>query len=165
MKLLSPRLLLVELTSEHLDSIHVLRSSDEVNKFLDRDPHTSLSDTKAFLTKIIDGNNGLKWYYWAITSKVSRELIGTICLWNFTDENSIAELGYELIPEYQRKGYMKEALEIVLRFAFQEIKLVKILAETHEANTPSIKLLKSHGFKEVKKMKSFYQYELRNSNY
>ena len=36
------------------------------------------------------------------------EMIGSICLWNFTDNQKSAEIGYDLSPKYQRKGIMNE---------------------------------------------------------
>ncbi|MCL4340850.1 MAG: GNAT family N-acetyltransferase, partial [Candidatus Thermoplasmatota archaeon] len=55
-------------------------------------------------------------------------IAGTACLWNMDLESDIAELGYELHPEYWRKGIMTEALEALIRWAFQEFELNRIEA-------------------------------------
>ena len=73
-------------------------------------------------------------------------MIGTVCLWNFSLDNKIAEIGYELIPDYQKKGFMTEAVNSVVNFAFNHLKLDKIEAYTHKENENSKKLLLTSNF-------------------
>jgi ribosomal-protein-alanine N-acetyltransferase len=97
------------------------------------------------MLKIEKGLNK-QWFYWAISSKNSPGLIGTICLWNFNEENKSAEVGYELLPIFQGKGLMQEALSNVIVFGFKTAKFKRIIAYTHSRNDKSIKLLQKAGF-------------------
>lgn len=83
---------------------------------------------------------------WGITTKESNDLIGSICLWNFSEDKKTAEVGYDLDPEFQGKGIMSEALKAVLDFGFNQRGFETIEAYTDYRNISSKKLLKLHGF-------------------
>ena len=74
-------------------------------------------------------------------------MVGTICLYGFSDENDNCEIGYELLTNFQRQGIMKEAVEKVIDYAFNTIKVQKIEAFFHRDNQSSIKLLEKFSFK------------------
>lgn len=81
-----------------------------------------------------------------ITLKSEPKLLGTICLWNFSQDRKTAELGYELLPEYHGKGMMTEAVNCLLNYGFTDLNLKKIEAFTNEKNLNSIKLLQKSKF-------------------
>ena len=84
--------------------------------------------------------------YWAITLNDTKKLVGTVCLFSFSDENDKCEIGYELLPNFQGQGIMKEAVEKVIEYAFNIIKVQRIEAFFHRDNQPSIKLLEKCSF-------------------
>ena len=49
-------------------------------------------------------------------------------------------------PDYQGKGYMQEAITLVIRFAFDRIGLSVLGAYSHKDNSASTKLLPKNGF-------------------
>jgi ribosomal-protein-alanine N-acetyltransferase len=57
-------------------------------------------------------------------------------------------LGYKVDEHEQGKGYMREALQAVIDYAFNQMKLHRIEANIMPANTRSIQLVKSLGFEE-----------------
>ncbi|MEP6595773.1 MAG: GNAT family protein, partial [Ginsengibacter sp.] len=83
---------------------------------------------------------------WAITLKHNPIVIGTICYWNISVENDIAEIGYELKPKFQGKGIMQAAISKAIAFGFNEIKLKVITALPKEGNNKSIQLLLKNNF-------------------
>jgi [ribosomal protein S5]-alanine N-acetyltransferase len=85
--------------------------------------------------------------YWAITLSDTDKLIGTICLFDFSDDNLKAEIGYELLPNFQGKGIMQEATSKVIDFGIQLIGLHFIEAYTHSENQASTKFLEKFNFK------------------
>jgi ribosomal-protein-alanine N-acetyltransferase len=106
-------------------------------------------------------------YYWVLTEKINSELIGSMCLWNFSLDQKSAEVGYDLSPKFQRKGIMDESLKSVLKFGFKELDLVIIEAYTHKNNESSKKLLERNGFTFVKDKKDEHNqhniiYEIKN---
>ena len=145
-QLITDRLLLRQLCDADAHDIQMIRSDEQVNKFLGRTACDSLDDAKKFIAKIEKGISNKESLYWVITLKGNEKLIGIICLWNFEAGKMKAEMGFELFPAYQGKGIMTEALSEVLSFGFKELKLKTITALTHPGNRPSIKLLQKAGF-------------------
>lgn len=145
--LTTKRLLLRNLKDSDAREIFFLRSDDCVNKYLDRQKMKNKDEAKEFIIRITDGIKLNKWIYWAVCLKDNSELIGTICLWNFSDDKTTAEIGYELIPSFQAKGLMNEALRCIINYGFQTVKLQKIEAYTHRENVGSLKLLEKNNFK------------------
>jgi ribosomal-protein-alanine N-acetyltransferase len=90
-----------------------------------------------------DDQKGIRW---AITLKPADTLIGTIGLKKISHEILRAEIGYHLRPEYWRKGIMSEALQAVIDFGFDQLKLRIIEASVFPENEASVKLLEKLNF-------------------
>src|SRR5215203_6647917 len=141
------RLTLRQLISSDDKEIFALRSDDNVNKYLDRKPSKSIDDAKNFIQTVnenIERNDSI---YWAITLNGTDKLIGTICLFHFSEDHLKAEIGYELLPDFQGKGLMQEAASKVMHFGFQHLRLNLIEAYTHSQNESSTRLLQKLNFK------------------
>jgi len=140
------RLTLRRLNIKDAKEIMMLRSDERVNEFIDRPKSIDLNEAKNFMEKIDKGINNNEWIYWAITLKDNDTLIGTICLWNISVENDMAELGYELQPDFQGKGLMQEAVTKIIEYGFNKMRLKVITAFTHPNNNRSTSLLLKHNF-------------------
>jgi [ribosomal protein S5]-alanine N-acetyltransferase len=57
-----------------------------------------------------------------------------------------AYLGYHVGAQYAGQGYMTEALQLVLRYAFKDLKLHRLEANIQPGNVASIALVKRAGF-------------------
>jgi [ribosomal protein S5]-alanine N-acetyltransferase len=84
--------------------------------------------------------------YWIITEKEQSELIGTICLWKFSENIKSVEVGYKLMPQYQQKGTISEAIDAVINYSRKELNLFEIKAHTNFRNSASLQLLIKTGF-------------------
>jgi len=142
----SDRLILRRLQTNDQNEIFRLRSEPGINKYLDRSPAKSIQDAIDFIHRIKKENKDKNWIYWAITLKNEDNLIGTICLWNILEDDKVAEIGFELLPEYQNKGMMMESLTCVLKYGFENLNLHKVLAVIHPENSKSINLLENFHF-------------------
>jgi ribosomal-protein-alanine N-acetyltransferase len=140
------RLTLRELNLNDAKAIFGLRTNKEVNEFIDRKRLNNLSESRAFIDLISNLAANNKGVFWVLESKNNHQLIGTIGLRNFEDEENYAEIGYELDPSYQQRGFMSEAFEAILKFGFENLALKTIEAFTHQKNTASIALLKKQQF-------------------
>jgi ribosomal-protein-alanine N-acetyltransferase len=141
--LTTERLTLRQLAINDEQEIFTLRSDIEINKYLDRQISNTINDARNFINKIINNNS----VYWAITLSDKNILVGTICLFGFSDENYKCEIGFELLTNFQRQGIMTEAVEKVIDYAFNTIKVKKIEASLHRDNLSSIKLLEKFSFR------------------
>jgi len=92
-----------------------------------------------FMTK-----NGIRW---ALLLKDEGLLIGTMGYNRWvTRFGNIAVLGYDLDPDYWRKGYSFEAGQIVVDYGFNLMKVHRIEADIDPQNIASKKLLLKLGF-------------------
>jgi len=149
--LATERLTLRQLVINDEREIFTLRSDSEINKYLDRQLSNTIDDARNFIKKVNENINKNDSLYWAITLSDKNVLIGTICLFSFSDETDKCEIGYELLTNFQGQGIMTEAVEKVIDFAFNTIKVQKIEAFFHIDNQSSIKLLEKFSFKDSNK--------------
>jgi [ribosomal protein S5]-alanine N-acetyltransferase len=148
--LTTERLTLRQLVVNDEQEIFTLRSDSEINKYLDRKIANTIDDARNFINRINENINKNDSLYWAITFSDKNILVGTICLFSFSDENDKCEIGYELLTNFQGQGIMKEAAEKVIDYAFNTIKVQKIEAFFHRDNQNSIKLLEKFSFRDSK---------------
>jgi ribosomal-protein-alanine N-acetyltransferase len=127
--------------------IFTLRSDSEINKYLDRQISNTIDDARNFINKIVENISKNDSLYWAITLTDRNKLVGTICLFGFSDVNDKCEIGYELLTNFQGQGIMKEASEKVIDYAFNTIKVQRIEAFFHRNNQSSIRLLEKLSFR------------------
>ena len=146
--LTTERLTLRQLIINDEHEIFTLRSDSEINKYLDRQISNTIDDARNFINRVNENINKNDSLYWAITFSGKNILVGTICLFGFSDENDKCEIGYELLTNFQGQGIMKEAVEKVIDYAFNAIKVQKIEAFFHRDNQGSIKLLEKFLFRD-----------------
>jgi ribosomal-protein-alanine N-acetyltransferase len=166
--LTTERLTLRQLSIDDRQNIFALRSDKEINKYLDRQTSKTIEDAIDFINKINDNIKKNNSIYWVITLTKTKTFVGTICLFDFSNEKNSCEIGYELMTNFQRQGIMKEAAESVIDYAFQTLQLKKIIAFTHKGNQRSAKLLRKFNFiksvEEDKENPGFNTFTLTHSN-
>jgi ribosomal-protein-alanine N-acetyltransferase len=86
-------------------------------------------------------------YSFGIYLNENKELIGTIGFFKLERAPAHkAMVGYSLDKERNGKGYMTEALKLIVDFGFNQIKLHRIEAEVMPHNIASIRILENIGF-------------------
>ncbi|MCJ8288807.1 MAG: GNAT family N-acetyltransferase [Crocinitomicaceae bacterium] len=148
-ELTTERLLLRKIEASDYKEILLLRTDETVTKFIERPVNKQIKDEPG-ARKLIKELNGYiernESITWGIVLKNNPQVIGTICLWNFSQNHKTAEVGYELNPKFHGKGIMSEAIKTIVDFGFNQLKLDKIEAFTHNKNENSNKLLEKNGF-------------------
>lgn len=147
--LITERLMLRQPLESDVQEIFLLRSDMIVNKYLDRQPAETVEEVLSFIKKVNENFSNNEGFYWAIAHTGNKKLIGTICLFDFSDELKKCEIGYELLPAYQGQGIMYEAVEKVIEFSFQALGLDTIDACTHKDNESSARLLQKFNFEKT----------------
>lgn len=140
------RLYLRRVTKEDVNEIFALRSDQEVMKYIPRPLVKTEEEALAHIAMIdekIDSNEGINW---AITLKGNPKLIGIIGHYRIRPEHFRAEIGYMLLPEYQGKGIISEAINEVVNYGFEVMKLHSIEAIIDPENFASEKVLQKNGF-------------------
>ena len=62
------------------------------------------------------------------------------------DPSGTVEIGYSVLPEWQRQGYASEIVSILVSHAFTFDKVTKVIAHTSSENEASTRVLTSCGF-------------------
>jgi len=127
----------------------------EVRNFEFFKPFTHIKDeefyTLDYQKERIKGNNERSekdlYYSFGIFLKETRELIGLTMLAEVLRGNlQSCFVGYYLNEEHNGKGFTTEAVQLVVDYAFNELKLHRIEAGVMPHNIGSIKVLEKSGF-------------------
>lgn len=125
--------------------------------------YTSVEGTQEqmdWYKKIHEERTGI---WWGITFRENeKKLVGACGFNNWNHKHLNAEMGYWLLPEYQKQGIMTEAITAIMDHAFSGMKLHRISAITEPENLGSIWLLEKMGFIQEGVQK---EAELKNGKY
>ncbi|NLC95968.1 MAG: GNAT family N-acetyltransferase [Erysipelotrichaceae bacterium] len=142
------RLILRKFKIEDCDAMFNNWANDiDVCRYLTWHPHGSINETKDIINFWINNYDKNTFYQWAIELKEINEVIGSISVVNLNDELKLVEIGYCISKKYWRKGITTEALNRLIKFFFEEIK-VNIIACKHCIENPnSGKVMEKAGMK------------------
>lgn len=137
------RLILRPLRMSDARDMFAYSKDPEVSRHVLWDPHKTIWDSRRFLMfarkQYRRGFPGS----FAMELKEGGRMIGTIgFMWVNPDFKS-AEVGYSMSRDWWNKGLMTEALQAVLRFGFEELKLNRIEAQ-HETENPASGRVMAH---------------------
>lgn len=139
-------ILLTPISLEDAPDMLKLRSDERVMQYIPRKRSTTMEEIIAFLEMVLSFEKEGNQITWGIRTPHSNELMGTIGYYRIQWENGRGEVGYALRPEFHRKGIMKEALELVLNYGFNDVGFHSVEGVVDPANTASAQLLISAGF-------------------
>lgn len=86
-------------------------------------------------------------FYWVIEDLEEQIGLGVIGFHNISIIHERAEIGFWILPNYQRKGYVQEAAEALIGVAFLEQGFLRIEASVETENAASRALLLGLGFR------------------
>lgn len=125
------------------------RNKDFFNQYApnrDSDFYTLEGQVKR-LEKMVENREKDLGYSFGIYLNENNELIGQIGFFKLErGPSQKAMVGYSLDKERNGKGYMTEALKLIIDFGFNQIKLHRIEAEVMPHNIGSIRILEKAGF-------------------
>lgn len=142
------RLLLRAIESNDVSDFFAIRSNTQAMQYIDRPLATSENDVLSLIDVMTNAYKNNDAITWAICLKESNKLIGTIGFWRIDKENYRAEIGYILNPDFHQQGFMQEAMQPVIAFAFSSLKLHSIEANVNPNNTASKNILLKNGFEQ-----------------
>jgi [ribosomal protein S5]-alanine N-acetyltransferase len=157
--LTTERLILRRIDENDAKEIFLLRSDENIMKYICKPKPKNLDDVLPLVNKInklIDGNEGIAW---AMTLKDDPKMMGHISFHVFYKEHFRAEVGYMMHPDHYGKGLMDEALKAVLSFGFNKVGLHSVEANVSPENSASRKLLERNNFKQEAHFKENFYWE------
>ena len=108
----------------------------EVARHVLWEAHGSIHQTRTYLRYIIRQYRAGMPGTFVIELNEERKVIGTIGLMWMQRDNRSAEIGYSLSRAYWNRGLMTEALEAILDFCFETLRLNRVEAQ-HEVDNPA----------------------------
>lgn len=141
------RLSLRLITKEDVEAIHALLSIPEVDRYNTLGIPKNLEHTIEIMQPLIEANQNEERNYltFAIDLKKNRDFIGLIALVLGKRKYNSAETWFKLNPKFWGKGYATEALNALIDFGFDQLKLHRIQAGCAVENTASKKVLEKVG--------------------
>lgn len=148
-------LLIKKLDSQIMTEIFELNNHDEIKKILGVTDEEFIRQKKIHQKGYESYNQ--KMLNFQIVEKESNAIIGNCGFHSWNPQHHRAEVGYALnSDEFKNKGFMKEALQKVIEYGFNELDLNRIEALIDENNTPSKKLLHHFGFTREGNLRGHY---------
>ena len=139
------RIFLREYTSSDLDMVHQWMSDSEVMKFLSWGPTKTRDETFIQLADFMRHRfeEDRQGYYWPIVLKSSHQVVGHVDLRWISKKygGGDGSVGYFMNRSYWGKGYMTEAVKLVIDFGFSQLGMHKISASCIKGNIASEKIM------------------------
>ena len=144
----SNRLRLRRFTKADLTDFVRYRRQPEVARLQLWDEDYSLEDAQAFLAaQTAELGEPDSRVQLAMEHKETKKLLGDVFVHTLSDVRQL-EIGYTLALEHQGKGYMREALEVVLSSWFEDDTHHRVQATTDPRNVGSVRLLEHLNFRQ-----------------
>lgn len=135
------------MTADDAQVLFQMRSNSDLMKYIDRPKPNSIQDIYELIEKMRQMKIKGEGVSWGIYRKENLGLnIGNIGLFRIIAEHYRAEIGYMLQANEHQKGIMFEAIQAVIKFGFEKMKLHSIEANINPENEASRKLLEKAGF-------------------
>lgn len=155
----TPRLHLRRIVTDDIPELFAMRSNAALMRYIDRPLAQTEDDARVLFERIDAGIRNNEGITWAITTKESNRLEGTIGIWRLDKENYRGEIGYMLKTGMQGKGLMKEALTAVLQYGFFTLNLHSVEANINPDNEASVALVERLGFVKEAHFRENYFYD------
>lgn len=143
----SERLILRQCCLSDVDKFYELASNSELTKTIPWDYHKSKEETLSLVTSMQERYRMGKCYTWAIADISTNDFMGLISVVGVNTKNMQGVIGYWIGVPYWNKGYMTEAVKMVLEFCITILKLNRVRAEHYVINPASGRVMEKAGMK------------------
>lgn len=160
------RLILKPLTYDQLIKYIKADNSLEIELKLNETSRTISTELKEAFEKTILPNvaDRTKDYLfstlWTAISKEANKMVGDICIVGEPNSSGEIEIGYGTYDEFQKKGFMTEAVGGMITWAKSQPKVFSIIASTDKDNIASYTILKKNNFLKVSESETKYYWKL-----
>ncbi len=143
------RLVLRPFDDGDLDALYAMQSDPESARWLYNDP-LELGETKTSLARKISGSSLAaegQWLSAAVVLRATGEQVGAVSLLWASELHRSGELGFIFAREHQGRGYATEAARALLAFAFDELRLHRVIGRLEPRNIGSARVLEKLGMR------------------
>jgi ribosomal-protein-alanine N-acetyltransferase len=139
----TPRLIIRNFLPAEAEIYYNLFNDERVAEHLPK--RTREERVKIFETMLANTDSGALLNNWAVCTKDTNEIIGTMLLRPFDGEEDKTEIGYAMLYDYWGKGLGTEMTEATIAYAFDKINTGEVVAVTTLENIASQKVLEKAG--------------------
>lgn len=164
------RLLLRPLTYEQLVKYIKCDNSLETELDLKETSRTISPELKEALEQTILPNvaDSTKDYLystlWTVILKSENKMVGDVCIVGEPNADGEIEIGYGTYQEFQKKGFMTEAVGGMIKWAEIQPKVSSIIASTNKDNIASFTILVKNNFIKVGETEMLFNWRLGVKN-
>ncbi len=144
----SNRILLRNIVETDLNDFFYYRSDPAVAKYQLWEPFEK-KEALEYIKKYEESVPGVpgEWAMFGIIDKNENKLIGDCSIKTCLDEPRTGEIGCSVSPDYQGRGYAKEALSLILDYEFKVKNMHRIKGITDVRNKASVRLMTALGMR------------------
>jgi RimJ/RimL family protein N-acetyltransferase len=146
-ELLTPRLRLRQFEQRDAADFYEMNADPEVIRYTGDPPFVSIQAAADFI-QAYDHYARYGFGRWAIERLEDNVFLG-FCGLKYHPESQETDLGYRLIQQYWGHGYASEAASACLYYAFQQLKLERVIGRVQQDNKASCRVLTKTGMKKV----------------
>ncbi len=139
------RLRLRQLTIADAEDLHEYYSDPETAIYVPFTAFTSITKTEELLGRVTVSFEKRESIMFGVERKSDGKIMGITDIYRLSLQNHRMELGWGLARKYWGFGYMTEAVQAFIRFAFEEMGLHRIEAECQTDNIRSISVAERCG--------------------
>ena len=147
----TPRLRLRLLRADDAEDVFTVLSNPMAVKYYGHQPHKDLAHTRKQYVDIMIGRHKLRdaaSFVLTLKEAGDDKYIGHINAVQFDRAFKFAEIAYIIKPDYWGRGYGTEAVERVVKFLMEDLKIHKVRAAFFASNVASKRVLEKVGFKQ-----------------
>ena len=96
---------------------------------------------------------------WTIISKEENKMVGDLCFVGEPNDKGEVEIGYGTYPEFQGRGFMTDAVGILIQWAGKQSSVKAVVASTAKNNPASYSVLIKNNFKKTGETDELYQWQ------
>lgn len=141
------RLILRKMTIEDAQDLYEYAKDPQVSKYTLWQPHKSMDESINFLKYVINNYEKHNVENWGMVHKQTDKFIGTCGYFLWEPEYSRAEIQYAMSDKYSGMGLMTEAVNEVIKFGFEKMRLNRISAKCMIENVASERVMQKTGMK------------------
>ena len=162
------RLLLRPFADGDFDALYAMHSRQDVARYLYWGPRNEEEVRAALVKKVASSELNSEGDFIALAGvvKATDEVVGDFVLQWVSAEHQQGEIGFLVHPDHQGRGYATEAGHLLLRLAFDGLKLHRVIGRLEARNAASARVLEKLGMRreadlvENERVKGEWQSEL-----
>ncbi|MGL5023146.1 MAG: GNAT family N-acetyltransferase [Cetobacterium sp.] len=134
-----------------------LRKNKELNKYISP-TNINLENQKKWIESYLKKQDENKEFYFIVQNK-KNESCGTVRIYNVNTEKKECIWGSFILDKNRPDGASYEAIKLSLKYAFEILKIKKVLLDVRKENKKAIYIYEKNGFKRYNEDDLNYYYE------